>query len=252
MFSIDKTQFGGFVALCRKEKGLTQKQLAQRLYVSDKAVSKWERGLSLPDISLLQPLAQALDLSVAELLEGRRLQNQEMKLEQAEALVGRALSFSLSKSERAWRQSRRRNLLWAGFFLLSCLEILCLVRWIPAGFPAWADLATYQCLSLGLGCYFWLAVRLRLPQYYDENRISAYYDGPFRLNLAGAALNNKNWPRVIRAGQIWSAASTLLLPLFYAVGLWLAPGFWSLWGALVLLLPWMVSLFVPLYRAAKL
>ena len=65
MFLIDKTQFGGFVALCRKEKGLTQKQLAQRLYVSDKAVSKWERGLSLPDISLLQPLAQALDLSVA-------------------------------------------------------------------------------------------------------------------------------------------------------------------------------------------
>lgn len=53
MFSIDKTRFGGFVALCRKEKGLTQKQLAQRLYVSDKAVSKWERGLSLPDISLL-------------------------------------------------------------------------------------------------------------------------------------------------------------------------------------------------------
>ena len=98
----------------------------------------------------------------------------------------------------------------------------------------------------------WLAVRLRLPQYYDENRISAYYDGPFRLNLAGAALNNKNWPRVIRAGQIWSAASALLLPLFYAVGLWLAPGFWSLWGALVLLLLWMVSLFVPLYRAAKL
>ncbi len=53
VFSIDKTRFGGFVALCRKEKGLTQKQLAQRLYVSDKAVSKWERGLSLPDISLL-------------------------------------------------------------------------------------------------------------------------------------------------------------------------------------------------------
>ena len=42
-------------ALLRKEKGMTQKELAEKLYVSDKAVSKWERGLSLPDIALLQP-----------------------------------------------------------------------------------------------------------------------------------------------------------------------------------------------------
>lgn len=252
MFQIDKDRFGGFVALCRKEKGLTQKQLARLLYVSDKAVSKWERGLSLPDISLLQPLAQALDLSVAELLESRRLpRDQELGLEGAEELVGKVLSFSQPKGERAWRQSRRRNLLWAGVFLLSCLETLALCLWDAGGFAAWSGLLTYQCLSLVFGCYFWLAIRLRLPDYYDENRISAYYDGPFRLNLAGAALNNENWPKAVRAGQIWSAASALLTPPLYGAALRLAPGFWSSWGSLALLLPWMLSLFLPLYRAVK-
>ena len=47
MFEIDREAFGGFLVQLRKEKGLTQKELAQQLYVSDKAVSKWERGGSL-------------------------------------------------------------------------------------------------------------------------------------------------------------------------------------------------------------
>ena len=51
MFEIDKAKFGAFVAQLRKEKGLMQKELAEKLYVSDKAVSKWERGLSIPDVA---------------------------------------------------------------------------------------------------------------------------------------------------------------------------------------------------------
>ena len=69
MFDIDKQRFGEFLAALRREKGLTQKELAQRLYLSDKAVSKWERGLSLPDVTLLIPLSQALGVTVTELLE---------------------------------------------------------------------------------------------------------------------------------------------------------------------------------------
>ena len=54
-YKIDNGKFGAFLVQLRQEKGLTQKELAEKLYVSDKAVSKWERGLSLPDIALLQP-----------------------------------------------------------------------------------------------------------------------------------------------------------------------------------------------------
>lgn len=67
MYEIDNQKFGAFVAMLRKEKGYTQKELAERLFLSDKAVSKWERGLSLPDIALLEPLAQILDVTVAEI-----------------------------------------------------------------------------------------------------------------------------------------------------------------------------------------
>lgn len=61
---------GNTVRELREKKGLTQKQLAQTLCVSDKTVSKWETGRGLPDISLLEPLASALGISVAELLSG--------------------------------------------------------------------------------------------------------------------------------------------------------------------------------------
>lgn len=73
MYQIDKEKFGTFLVQLRKEKSMTQKELAEQLYVSDKAVSKWERGLSLPDISLLQPMAEMLGVSVTELLSGRTI-----------------------------------------------------------------------------------------------------------------------------------------------------------------------------------
>ncbi|BDF66715.1 hypothetical protein CE91St43_06870 [Oscillospiraceae bacterium] len=66
---------GTAVKALREKKGYTQKQLADRLGVSDKAVSKWETGRGLPDLSLLEPLAQALGVSVAELLSGEQITN---------------------------------------------------------------------------------------------------------------------------------------------------------------------------------
>ena len=56
---------------------MTQKELAQRLFVSDKAVSKWERGLSMPDVALLAPLSELLGVTVTELLRGQRTQERE-------------------------------------------------------------------------------------------------------------------------------------------------------------------------------
>ena len=63
---MDKTEFGAFVAQNRKNLALTQKELAEKLHVTDKAVSKWERGLSYPDVTLLEPLAEVFGLGVTE------------------------------------------------------------------------------------------------------------------------------------------------------------------------------------------
>jgi len=66
---------GAMIRQMREEKHLTQEDLAARLYVSSKTISKWETGQGLPDISLLEPLAKALDLSVLELFSGQNVVN---------------------------------------------------------------------------------------------------------------------------------------------------------------------------------
>lgn len=72
---MDRYVTGDAIRALREEKGLTQEALAQRIYVSGKAVSKWETGRGYPDVSLLEPLSEALGVSVLELLSGRPVKN---------------------------------------------------------------------------------------------------------------------------------------------------------------------------------
>lgn len=65
---MENEKMGQLISELRKSKQMTQKYLAEKLHVSDKAVSKWERGLSYPDISLLLPISDILDVTIAELL----------------------------------------------------------------------------------------------------------------------------------------------------------------------------------------
>lgn len=67
---MDAEKIGKFISERRKAINLTQNELANKLHITDKAVSKWERGISLPDISVLIPLAEILDISLYELLRG--------------------------------------------------------------------------------------------------------------------------------------------------------------------------------------
>jgi len=70
-------EIGNFISELRKEKGLTQKTLAEKLKITDKAVSKWERGLGCPDVSILENLSNILDVSILEILKGRKI-NKEL------------------------------------------------------------------------------------------------------------------------------------------------------------------------------
>ena len=67
---MDALKIGKFICDKRKKLNMTQSQLASKLHITDKAVSKWERGLSLPDISILIPLSEILKVSLYELLKG--------------------------------------------------------------------------------------------------------------------------------------------------------------------------------------
>ena len=80
---MDSIKFGKFIAELRKEKKMTQKELAQKLNLTDKAVSKWERGLSFPDITILNPLAKNLGVDISELLNCERGNKEKVDVEQA-------------------------------------------------------------------------------------------------------------------------------------------------------------------------
>ena len=70
---MNENKIGSFIQLTRKEKGMTQKDLADKIGVSDKTISKWENGNSVPDTEILTSLCQSLDISVNELLSGEKL-----------------------------------------------------------------------------------------------------------------------------------------------------------------------------------
>ena len=81
---MDQLKIGKFIAECRKQKNLTQMQLAEKLGITDKAISKWERGIAMPDSSIMLELCDILGISVNELLSGEKIsmENNNQKNEQ--------------------------------------------------------------------------------------------------------------------------------------------------------------------------
>lgn len=75
---MNNKDFGSFIAELRKEQGITQKELADQVGVSDKAVSRWETGKNYPDVEIMQNLSDALGISISELMQGERLDQSEI------------------------------------------------------------------------------------------------------------------------------------------------------------------------------
>lgn len=84
---MDQIRIGRFIAEERKRKGYTQRQLSEKLGISDKTVSKWERGNGFPEVSLLLPLCGELDISVNELLSGKRVSEEDYRKKAEENMI---------------------------------------------------------------------------------------------------------------------------------------------------------------------
>ncbi len=107
---MDAKATGGLIARRRKEQNWSQGDLAERLHVTDKAVSKWETGRGLPSVDLLEPLAEALGLTVSELLSGRELTPEELP---------KAAEAQVMESMERERRTRRRS-----FFATAALALI--------------------------------------------------------------------------------------------------------------------------------
>ena len=155
-------KIGKFIADCRKKKSITQEQLAEKLYITDRAVSKWERGLSLPDADKMLDLCNILDISINELLNGEKIDMKDYKKKNEELLLELAKQDELKNKKlmtSMWVILVTNALFYIGIILIAVniLEegvllgtIICLssMLFVIAGFIALKfekDAGYYEC-----------------------------------------------------------------------------------------------------------
>lgn len=120
---MEQQKIGSFLKALRREKALTQEQLAERLHVSGRTVSRWETGSNMPDISLLVELAEFYDVSIPEIIDGER-KSENMNEEAKET------ALKLSDYAETINQKLKTRLLWmtlaalAGMVVFAVLDIL--------------------------------------------------------------------------------------------------------------------------------
>ena len=113
---MDQIKIGKFIAICRKDKNLTQAQLAEKLGITDKAISKWERGIAMPDSSIMLDLCHILDISVNELLNGEKI-IMENNTQKHEELLLQMTKEIEGKNKTIW------TCMWA-IMIVSIIELL--------------------------------------------------------------------------------------------------------------------------------
>ena len=118
-FFMNQENVGKFIAALRKEKNLTQEQLAEILGVNNRSISRWENGHCMPDLSLLQVVSKELGVSISELLNGRRMSKEEM-IDLRDSIN---TIIELSNKEKNMKTKKLNNYFLAG---LLCILVVIL------------------------------------------------------------------------------------------------------------------------------
>lgn len=124
---MDAQKFGTFVAENRKEKNMTQADLAAILKVTDKAISRWERGLGFPDINSIEPLADALGLSVLELMKSEKCDSTEIDNKEAVEIV--TTTLDVAKEQRIQERKSYTRVLGITAILVILVLFLDSMKW---------------------------------------------------------------------------------------------------------------------------
>lgn len=116
---MDQIKIGKFIAALRKEKGYTQEQLAEKLSVSNKSISRWENGNTMPDLSLIPKLCEILNISINEFLSGERIDNSEYQKKLEENII---INMDLLK-KKIRQISKRLMLIIISVFVLFLVAL---------------------------------------------------------------------------------------------------------------------------------
>lgn len=161
---MNQIKIGKFIAECRKRKSLTQIQLAEKLNITDKAVSKWERGMAMPDSSIMLELCDILDITVNELLSGEKIsmENNDRKNEQ--------LLVDMSKE-----LEKKNKTIWNSMWIIMGVSITALIAGIflaafliPEGI--WQLVAILGiCVVFLIPCFYALKLEVSVGAYKCKN-----------------------------------------------------------------------------------
>ncbi len=124
--TMDQIKIGKFIADCRKKKNMTQMQLAEALNITDRAVSKWENGRSMPDSAIMLPLCGILGISVNDLLHGEVIQMEEYNKKTEELLLA-----SVIEKEEADKKMLLLEWVIGSLSVIILLGFICIAAFIP-------------------------------------------------------------------------------------------------------------------------
>ncbi|MBE5731299.1 MAG: helix-turn-helix transcriptional regulator [Clostridiales bacterium] len=161
---MDQLKIGKFIVECRKQKNLTQMQLSEKLNITDKAVSKWERGVAMPDSSIMLELCDILGISVNELLSGEKIcmENNDQKNEQ--------LLFEMAKE-----LEKKSKTIWNAMWTIMIVSIIGLIGglaiiafFMPEG--PWMVVAILTlCVVFLIPCFYALKLEVSVGAYKCKN-----------------------------------------------------------------------------------
>ena len=161
---MDQLKIGKFIADCRKQKSLTQMQLSEKLGITDKAISKWERGIAMPDSSIMLELCDILGITVNELLNGEKIDMENNNQKNEQILL-----------EMAKELERKNKTIWTSMWAIMTVSLIGLFAsifvaafFIPEG--VW-QLVTIlvACVLFLIPCFYALKLEVSVGAYKCKN-----------------------------------------------------------------------------------
>ena len=197
---MDLIKIGKFIASCRKEKKLTQEELAEKLYITDRAVSKWERGLSLPDADKMLELCNILNISVNELLYGEKIdmKNYEKKTEE--------LLIEMAKQE----EIKNKKLLADMYILTGTAVVFYIVIILLACFtlekgPVLGTIICISTIATVLICFYGLKLEVDAGYYECKKCHHRYVPSSYFVVMFAPHMNTTRYLKCPKCGKrSWS------------------------------------------------
>ena len=199
---MNTVKIGKFIANCRKEKKITQEELAEKLYITDRAVSKWERGLSLPDADKMIDLCNILDINVNELLIGEKIDMKDYEKKTEELLI-----------EMAKQEEEKNKKLYMDMWVIGITAFVFYIATVILGAIAFGEgpifgiIVVVSTILLLAACFYALKLEIEAGYYECKNchhkHIPTYFQALMAPHMSTTRYlkcpkcNKKNWSKKV-------------------------------------------------------